>query len=290
MIDHLSDSSLLRRVEEVASPGAPDLWVHPEWEERFPWLVKGTTGSRASELPLGTLDGAGPFMASLDFALFRDDEPAEGLLQWRRLARTLGFPSMVGARQVHGREIHVHATSDPERDSPSPGRAEGHGPIPMIGSDADGHATGVPGILMGVTVADCVPVFMVDPERRVLCLLHAGWKGVALGILEAGIQLLGTEFQSEPRDLVVHLGPAICGACYEVGPEVHAALSQPLPNRPSPVDLRAVLARRALARGVEVRGITMSSFCAFCGGSPFFSHRGGDRERQVGYLGIRPMD
>jgi copper oxidase (laccase) domain-containing protein len=111
---------------------------------------------------------------------------------------------------------------------------------------------------------------------------------VAAGILEEGIRLLATRLGSRPLDLLVHLGPAICGGCYEVGPEVHRALGPTDPGRPRPVDLRAILGQRALASGVEGDHVTVSTFCTLCSGSHFFSHRRGDRERQVGYLGIRP--
>jgi hypothetical protein len=139
---------------------------------------------------------------------------------------------------------------------------------------------------MGVTVADCVPVFVVDPHRRVVGLLHAGWRGTAAGILEAGVSLLAGQSEAEPGNLLVHLGPAICGSCYEVGPEVHAALGLHEPGTPTPVDLRGLLAEKALDLGVMGANITRSTFCTLCGASPFFSHRGGATQRQVGFLGI----
>jgi polyphenol oxidase len=141
---------------------------------------------------------------------------------------------------------------------------------------------------MCVTVADCVPVYVVDPVRMATALLHAGWRGVAAGVLERGLKTLERCFGSKAEELLLHLGPAICGACYEVGPEVHRALGLPDPGEPAAVDLRGVLAARATATGVDPARITRSAQCTRCGDSPFFSHRRGDPERQVGYLGIRP--
>jgi copper oxidase (laccase) domain-containing protein len=140
---------------------------------------------------------------------------------------------------------------------------------------------------MAVTIADCVPVSLVDSRRRTATLLHAGWRGIAAGILEEGIALMGDEFKAHVEDILVHLGPAICGSCYEVGPEVHGELGLPDPSGPRPVDLRAVLAQRAMSQGVMQAHLTRSSFCSLCGASPFFSHRGGAGERQVAFLGIR---
>ena len=142
---------------------------------------------------------------------------------------------------------------------------------------------------MGVTVADCVPVFLADPTRRALALLHAGWRGVVAGVLEKGISGLGSRFGSRPRDIFVHMGPSICGTCYEVGPEVHHALGLPVPDEPTAVDLRTILGQRALSGGILEGHITVSGFCTLCPGSPFFSHRRGEGQRQLGYLGVRPL-
>jgi YfiH family protein len=157
----------------------------------------------------------------------------------------------------------------------------------ILGPDADGHLTASEGVLLAVTVADCVPVFLVDPVTRVAGLLHAGWRGTTVGILERGIALLREEFGGLPGDLHLHLGPAICGECYEVGVEVHHALGFPDPGEPTPVDLRASLASRAVELGVAEARVTQSGWCTLCEGSPFFSHRRGDLARQVGFLGIR---
>jgi copper oxidase (laccase) domain-containing protein len=140
-------------------------------------------------------------------------------------------------------------------------------------------------VLLAVTIADCVPVFVVDAGARAVCLLHAGWRGTAAGVLERGLERMTARGMG--ADVHVHLGPAICGSCYEVGPEVFAALGEPVPSRPTPIDLRGVLARRAVAAGVDPSRVTVSAHCTRCTGSELFSHRGGDRGRQVGYLGIR---
>jgi hypothetical protein len=87
--------------------------------------------------------------------------------------------------------------------------------------------------------------------------------------------------------LWVHCGPAICGDCYEVGPEVHAALRLPTPPERSPVDLRAVLSARAVAAGVPAGTVSTSSWCTRCDASCFFSYRAGDAGRQLGLLGVR---
>jgi copper oxidase (laccase) domain-containing protein len=73
-----------------------------------------------------------------------------------------------------------------------------------------------------------------------------------------------------------------------VGPEVFAALGLPTPRAPRPIDLRGVLAARAVAAGADPSRLTTSAHCTLCTGSDLFSHRGGDLGRQVGYIGVRP--
>jgi YfiH family protein len=153
----------------------------------------------------------------------------------------------------------------------------------------DGHLTERRGVLLTVSVADCVPVSVVDPDGRRIALLHAGWRGAAAGILERGVSAL-VQLGSDPAELVLHLGPSICGSCYEVGPEVFEALGAPAPAAPTPIDLRAALVERALAAGVPAGRVTVSAHCTRCetrGGEAFHSHRGGDPERQVAFLGMR---
>jgi YfiH family protein len=211
-------------------------------------------------------------MGSGDFRLFGAEARSEAADRWVELVLAEGFSGVFHSRQVHGNRILLH-DQVPSGLSPGP--------------DADGHASRQPGAFMAVTVADCVPVFLVDPHRRSTAVLHAGWRGIAAGILEEGIDLLTNQLGSRAEDLLIHLGPAICGTCYEVGPEVHVDLDQPDPGCPTPLDLRAVLTARALGRGLMHACLTRSSFCSLCGGSPFFSHRGGATQRQVGFMGVR---
>ena len=149
----------------------------------------------------------------------------------------------------------------------------------------DGHATAAAGLMLAVTVADCVPAFLVAPAQRAIAVLHAGWRGAAAGVLEAGLEALAG-VGAAPGDLFLHLGPSICGRCYEVGPEVFTALGLPAPDRPRPLDLRSALAHRAVTLGISPRRVSVSRHCTRCTDSGLFSHRGGDVQRQVGFLAV----
>jgi copper oxidase (laccase) domain-containing protein len=95
-----------------------------------------------------------------------------------------------------------------------------------------------------------------------------------------------TDHHMAPRELLVHCGPSICGSCYEVSPDVFAALTGRTVDRPTSVDLRALIANHARALGV--REITISASCTRCDNDRFFSHRAGDTGRQLGVLYAQP--
>lgn len=233
--------------------------VHDGWSSDLPWLVQGTTCRG---------DDGDPF----DLRLFGPAPAAEIVGRWEGMAGALDMHGVVHSRQLHGARIHLHG--------------EPHDGV-RLASPADGHATRARGLLLTVGTADCVPVFLVEPRVRWVAMIHAGWRGTAAGILERAVELFRTRAGVSPGGLLLHLGPAICGACYEVGPEVHVALGLPEPEEPTPVDLRGVLARRAVAAGLDGSRITRSGHCTRCGPSTFFSHRGGDSGRQVGFIGVR---
>lgn len=111
---------------------------------------------------------------------------------------------------------------------------------------------------------------------------------MAGGIVEAAIARAGAAGAAAPA-LWFHCGPAICGECYEVGPEVHRAVNpeMPVPDVPHPIDLRGAIAERAVVAGARRERITISEHCTRCGPGAFFSHRAGSPLRQMGIIGIR---
>lgn len=251
----------MRTIRERSTDGPIPALRHPEWEGRFPWVVQGTTVR------------GGPGSPPFDLALFGPSGGGEDVWsRWLSLAAEAGARMVAHGAQLHGTVVRLH-------DEVRPGL--------HLAWEADGHVTRSSGILLTVTVADCVPLFLLAPAQRVVCLIHAGWRGIAHGILERGLEVLGDRLAVSPEDLVLHAGPAICGSCYEVGPEVHEALGLAKPAGPEPVDLRGRLAAAAVGLGIPEAEITVSGHCTLCGPGELFSHRGGDRERQVGFLGIR---
>lgn len=183
-----------------------------------------------------------------------------------------GFDALQKSHQVHGMTVLWH---------------ERVGPGWHVADAADGHATTQPGLMLAVTVADCVPVYLTSRDGSSVALLHAGWRGTAARIVEAGVRLLADRAKVSPGDVVMHCGVGICGDCYEVGEEVaRAVLGRDAAPGKQRLDLRAALVRQAERLGVGE--VSVSPFCSGCHRDRFMSHRasGGKDGRMIAYLGI----
>lgn len=197
------------------------------------------------------------------------DEPVRVLMQrWRQLREELSPAGarLASATQVHGSRVVVHG-----------GGWEGWLRI----DNADGHATLERDLALAVGIADCVPVFIAH-ARGAIALLHSGWRGTAARIVERGIQALSHR-GFPASELRIHLGPAICGNCYEVGGDVYRQLTgRAISGTSARVDLRALIASHAHDAGV--RHVTISEQCTRCDNDRLFSHRAGDSGRQIAVI------
>lgn len=197
------------------------------------------------------------------------DEPARIVMQrWRQLREELvpGGARLASANQVHGSRVVTH----------------GDGWEGWLRVDAaDGHVAPGRGLALAVSVADCVPIFMAHPSGAV-ALLHSGWRGTAARIVERGIEALAHRGFAA-GELRLHLGPAICGKCYEVSADVFRQLTgHDSAHAAECVDLRALIAKHARAAGV--RHITSSALCTRCDNDRLYSHRTGDPGRQIAVI------
>jgi YfiH family protein len=252
--------SSVSTADERRAPGPVPLWEVPGWRERF-GVVAGITGRGE--------DPAEPF----DLGLWNSQPIGQAMARWRTFRAALpGFPAAVLAHQVHGSTVLWH-----NRLPDGWTLVEG----------ADGHATAIPGQLMLITVADCVPIYLVAPRQRAVALLHAGWRGCASGMLAAGIEMLKRNVSVRSHEIVIHCGVAISGKCYEVGNEVLTAVDKPTSvSGHSHLDLRRLLVEQGAKLGIV--DITSSDLCTATSRDRFFSHRGsgGTDGRMVAYLGM----
>lgn len=165
------------------------LWA--QWPA--PPQVKALTSTR------GGGASTGPY-ASFNLAGHVGDDPAHVAANRARLRAAACLPAEpVWLDQVHGIQVIDAVSTTP-------------------GKQADGSYACVPGVVCTVLTADCLPVFLCDRNGTRVALLHAGWRGLAAGIIEQGIAALGLP----PAQLLAYLGPAIGPCAFEVGPEVRA--------------------------------------------------------------------
>jgi len=170
-----------------------------------------------------------------------------------RLLALLGgcFGSLRYCRQIHGRTIHqIEADTRP---------------VVEVGP-GDGLVTTDPGVGLLVWTADCVPVLLT--ADGVVAAIHSGWRGCAADIVGAAIQHLISHHQTKPERIQAALGPAVCGGCYEVGPEVPEALrpydlDESRWRDGNHVDLRGFLSARLEGLGIPPTQIETVGGCTF---------------------------
>lgn len=162
-------------------------------------------------------------------------------------------------------------------------------------SATDGLITNAPGVVLSVTVADCAPIFVIDPVHRAIGLAHAGWRGTADGIITALIRTMMAEFSTNPMEVLVEIGPHLQLHHFEIQADVAARF------REIPGAIRAegekLLLDLSAAYRFELEGLripasqtVISEECTYCHSGRYFSYRR-DRPTQVeamiAYLEIR---
>jgi YfiH family protein len=201
----------------------------------------------------------GPY-ATLNLGLWTDDDPVAVSENRERVAR---FAGVARERFAQGRQVHgatVRRVTTPPAGEPRP---------------ADGQATALPGIAPIVLVADCLPVALAGGGA--VAVLHAGWRGLASGLLESGVEAVRGLGAGEP--LVAAIGPGAGPCCYEVGEDVHSAFAGlgEVARAGRNLDLKGIARTRLEQAGVrEVHDVGLCTICADSG--LFFSHR---RDRGV---------
>ncbi len=191
---------------------------------------------------------------------------------WARLKELLPGSRVVCLNQVHSDRIiraeHVSDGSFPE---------------------ADGVISEDPAVVLCIRTADCVPVLLWADDAPVIAAVHAGWRGLAGGILPRAVRLMG---ESGAGQIHVSMGPSIGPCCYAVGPEVLHALRTEPDRRDagrSFVDLHRIARDQALAAGIAGERIHQVQSCTCCNQGSFFSYRrdGESTGRNISVIGGR---
>jgi YfiH family protein len=254
-------------------------WIVPDWPA--PPGVRALITTRAggfSRGPFGTADGSGGLNLGLGsapgliaVAAPAQDDPA--VVQRNRDRLRVGLPAMPRwLHQVHGSEVvDLDVTSADFAAVPQ----------------ADAALTGNVGVVCCVLVADCLPVLLADAAGRGVAVAHAGWRGLAGGVIQNTVQALRRRIGAAAAPLLAYLGPAIGPVHFVVGPEVRSAMLQRLPQAErafvpdEPGRFRAdlfELARQALAQA-GVQQVHGGGLCTVSEPGRFYSYR---RDRVTG--------
>ena len=225
---------------------------------------------------------------SLNLGTNTDDSPHNVEGNRSLLARAFGIEQdrLLTVSQNHGSDILV---------IDAPNDDLGH----FAGIEADAIITNQPGIMIGVTVADCVPVLLFDPVKKVIAVVHAGWKGTAARITAQAVEGMIKIFGSTPKNLRAAIGPCIQSCCYQVDQPVKDGFKQlkvlwdavAEPDGVGKWRLDMALANRMQLEDV---GLTMDSIqtfahCVCCQKELFFSYRrdNGETGRQMGFIMLK---
>lgn len=202
-----------------------------------------------------------------------------------RAAYGLGPGSvLVSVKQVHGTDVLVLDRPVQEGDT--------------FDGGWDALVTDQPGVTVTVRTADCVPVLLHDPARRVVAAIHAGWRGAVAGIVPKTIEVLRHRFGSKPEHVHIGIGPSAGPCCYEVDEPVLSKLRETCDAWPHVVaaqgrhrallDLRRLVRWQAESIGVDAAHVVMANACTICHTDLFFSYRrdGTVKETMISGIGL----
>ena len=176
--------------------------------------------------------------SSMNMSFCRGDDAVDVMENIRLFSEAVGFKpqNIVMPHQCHttnvqivgknecGRGIHLSLLKNPENHRSdkqvTPENLTQYKDIPGTEEEVDGQITNESGVVLYVLGADCVPVFLVDVEKKVISAVHAGWRGTADNIVQAAIDKMRDNFGSDTRDIKAVIGPSICQDCYEVSADV----------------------------------------------------------------------
>ncbi len=188
-----------------------------------------------------------------------------------------GIPAVVSAQVTNGDFVQMVTPNDSGRIIP----------------DTDGLVTAYRDLFLAVTVADCFPVYLFDPAQKVIGLAHAGWRGIASGIISNAVRLMIRDCQCQAQNLLCAVGPGIQQHHFEVRYDAANAFK----DYPEYIDrqdkltinLSGIIVRQLFDLGVPLENIIVSEDCTYCLPEKYFSFRRDKPEiveAMVAYIGM----
>ena len=223
------------------------------------------------------------YYASMNLSFDRGDKKEAVAENFRRIGEALGVrcEDMVLSRQTHTTNVRIVTNADRgkgitrERDY----------------TDVDGLVTNVPGICLVTSYADCVPLFFVDPVKKVIGLSHSGWRGTVGKIGRKTVELMHERFGSDPADILAAVGPSVCMDCYEVSGDVIEKFKEAFPEncwdqlfyeKPDgkyQLDLWKANELIFQESGILPEHIAVTNICTHCNSDILYSHRAAGDKR-----------
>ena len=234
-------------------------WIRPEWPA--PANVSAVITTRAGGVSRGPYSAPSE-RGGMNLGLGSGDEVRDVMANRAQLR------ALLPAEPHWLNQVHGAAVVDAQRSESSAGTA-------------DASFTSAPNVVCAVSIADCMPVLLADTSGRCVGVAHAGWRGLASGVIEATVNAMRQRLEDPGAELLAYLGPAIGPRHFEVGPEVLEAMRSQLPDAESAFALHPggkyladlfVLGRRALARA-GVNRIHGGHDCTFSDPARFYSFR-----------------
>ena len=232
--------------------------------------------------------------ASLNVSFERGDDPEAVRENYRRIASSIGFSveDLVFSKQTHTTNIRLVTEED---------RGIGYSrPIPY--TDVDGLITNTPNLVLTTFYADCVPLFFTDPVKRVIALVHSGWRGTVGKIGDKAVRMMREHFGSDPSDILAAIGPSIGQECYEVSKDVADAFREEFTEVQMPelaeqkedgkyqLDLWRANQIILSEAGIRKGHLFTAGICTCCQKDWLFSHRAtnGKRGNLAAFLELLP--
>ena len=216
------------------------LTITPQIFKTYPLIHAGMSLRGRSDKPFG-----------FNLSNSVGDDPDQVRANRQKFARKLGFDSerLILQQQVHGdRIVRVEKNYQP--------------------GESDALVTDIPGLLLAVSVADCVPLLLSDPANSVVAAVHSGWRGSAQNIAAKTVDSLSDWFSLSAGNLVAWIGPSAGQCCYEVGSDVSEAFnsrhSRDIGGGKFLFDNRGVVLEQLLSTGLEAGKIEVDMRCTIC--------------------------
>ncbi|MCI2106933.1 MAG: peptidoglycan editing factor PgeF [Intestinimonas sp.] len=213
--------------------------------------------------------------SSMNLGTTRGDDPACVRENYHRFFTAVGADEtrIVMSNQIHSSIVRTVTSADVKPDL-----------YAEEADEADGLVTDVPGVALVVFSADCLPVLLYDPVRRVAAAVHAGWRGTAAGIVECAVEKMTRHYGCRAENILAAIGPGISACCFETHEDVPDAMKQAIGSAALPlirplesgkflVDLKGINAVRLTHAGLARGHIAVSGDCTACLPEKYWSHR-----------------